>query len=101
MSNTAVVARITAREGQRDGLVAALQVALDNVQSEPGTRYYILHTDDKDADVVWFYELYESAADLQAHSTSAWFKELGPSLAPFLAGRPELTFMTPVGGKGL
>jgi len=101
MSNVAVVARLSAQPGKRDDLVAALQAALDNAESEPGTRYYILHTDDKDADAVWFYELYGSAEDLKAHSTSDAFKALGPTLASLLAGRPELTFLTPVGGKGL
>jgi hypothetical protein len=28
------------------------------------------------------------------------FKALGPSIMPFLAGRPELIFVTPIGGKG-
>jgi len=28
------------------------------------------------------------------------FKALGPSIAPFLGGRPELSFVSPLGGKG-
>ena len=28
------------------------------------------------------------------------FKALGPAIMPFLAGRPELIFVTPIGGKG-
>lgn len=101
MANVAVVARIPAAPGKRDELVGALQTALDHTESEPGTRYYLLHTDDKDADLLWVYELYESADDLKAHMAAEWFKELGPTLAPLMGGRLELTFMTPIGGKGL
>jgi quinol monooxygenase YgiN len=101
MSGVAVIARIPAAPGKRADLVAALQTALDNVESEPGTRYYILHEDAKDADTLWMYELYGAQADLEAHMGAPWYAELGPQLAPHLAGRPELTFLTPVGGKGL
>jgi quinol monooxygenase YgiN len=101
MSRVAVIARIPAAPGQRGELAAALQMALDNVESEPGTRYYILHEDTKDADTLWMYELYEAQSDLEAHMGAAWFSELGPLLGPHLGGRPELTFLNPVGGKGL
>ena len=47
------------------------------------------------------YELYEAKSDLEAHMGAPWFAELGPETGPFLAGRPELTFITPIGGKGL
>ena len=101
MSRVAVIAKIPAAPGKRDDLTAALQMALDNVESEPGTRYYILHEDSKDADVLWMYELYEAQSDLEAHMGAGWFAELGPLLAPLLAGRPVLTFLNPVAGKGL
>lgn len=101
MSHVAAIARLTAAAGQRSGLADALQLALDNVGTEDGTTHYILHTDDNDADVLWMYELYRSQADLEAHMGSPWFAELGPAIAPYLGGRPELTFVTPIGGKGL
>ena len=101
MSQIAVIARIPAVPGKRAKLVKALQQALDNVAGEPGTLQYILHEDVKDADAVWFYELYTDQAALDAHSTSDGMKALGPALAGLVAGRPELTIVKPVGGKGL
>jgi quinol monooxygenase YgiN len=101
MSGVAVIARIPAASGQRAALAAALQLALDNVESEPGTRYYILHEDSKEADTLWMYELYRAQSDLESHMGAEWFSQLGPVISPFLAGRPELTFLNPVGGKGL
>ena len=101
MSQISVIAKIPAAPGKRDELAAALQTALETAKGEAGTRYYILHTDDKDADVLWMYEMYESQADLESHMGSDAFKALGPAIGPFLGGRPELIFTKPIGGKGL
>jgi quinol monooxygenase YgiN len=97
----AVLARIPARPGQRDALVEALQAAIDNADTEDGTLIYILHTDPKDPDAVLFYELYADQAAFEAHGSSDRFKEIGASLRDLAGGRPELTFLTPVIGKGL
>jgi quinol monooxygenase YgiN len=50
---------------------------------------------------VWFYELYRDGDALAAHGGSEAMKAMGPPLASLLAGRPELTFLTPVRAKGL
>ena len=101
MSAVACIAKVSAAPGKRADLAAALQLALDNVEHEPGTRYYILHEDSSNEDLLWLYELYEGQDHLDAHRSAPWFAELGPAIGPFLAGRPELTFVTPIGGKGL
>jgi len=101
MSQVALIAKIPAAPGKRAELATAFQQALDNVIGEPGTIQYILHEDAKDPDVLWFYELYADQEALQAHSTSAAMKALGPVLAPLMGGRPEMTFLKPLGGKGL
>lgn len=100
MSQVTVIAKIPAAPGQRAQLVAAMQSALDTARGEAGTRYYILHEDVVDADVLWMYEMYDDQDALGVHSGSESFKALGPAIKPFLAGRPELTFATPIGGKG-
>ncbi len=97
----AVMAKVPAAPGKRDDLIAALQGALDTARGESGTIQYILHADAKDPDAVWFYELYVDQASLDAHMGTDAFKALGGVIGPFLGGRPELTFMTPLGGKGL
>jgi quinol monooxygenase YgiN len=100
MSKVAVWAKIPAQAGKRDELAKGLQIALDAASGEPGTTYYILHEDPKDPDVLWMYELYEDQAALDAHQGSDAFKALGAAIGGLLAGRPELTFVTPVAGKG-
>ena len=94
-------ARIPAQPGRRDELAARLQQAIDNARGEDGTLLYILHTNEADPDAVFFYELYADEAALVAHGTSDGFKALGASLRDVAAGRPELTRLTPLAGKGL
>jgi quinol monooxygenase YgiN len=96
----AVMAKVTAAPGQRDQLASALQIALDAASTESGTIYYLLHADSADGDTLWMYELYADRAALDAHQGSDAYKSLGAAIGPFLGGRPVLTFMKPLGGKG-
>ena len=61
----AVLARVPALPGKRDELVAALQAAIDNANTEADTLLYILHTNDADPDAVLFYELYTERGSLR------------------------------------
>ena len=70
------------------------------MEKEPGTLLYVLHTDSRDENVLYYYEMYTDAEALSAHAGSDWFKVFGPKLAPVMAGRPEMKLVTPVGGKG-
>jgi quinol monooxygenase YgiN len=101
MDQVAVVARLTANDGQRDALAAALQAAVDTAAGESGTIYYILHEDPADEQVLWMYEMYADQAALEHHASSEGYKALGPAIRPYLAARPELNFLKPIGGKGL
>jgi hypothetical protein len=38
---------------------------------------------------------------MNAHMTADWFGPFSQTLAPFMGGRPEMFFLTPLGGKGL
>lgn len=102
MAKPALIAKMTAADGKRDELVAVFSKMLDYVTaSEGGTEIYVLHTDDRNADVVWFYEMYADADALKTHGGSDMMASVGKELAPLLAGRPELMRLTPVGGKGV
>lgn len=101
MSKVSVIAKITAKEGMRDDLAAALGFAFENVAHEPDTLHYTLHADAGDANVLWMFEIYTDQAAIEAHMGAQWFKELGPKIAPFMGARPELIFTTPLAGKGL
>jgi len=102
MSQVAIWAKIPAKPGMRDEMIKVMQAEIDHVtNNEAGTTYYILHEDPKDEDAVYFYELYTDRAASEAHGQSDTFKAMGPLLAPFLGGKPELMYPRPVPGTGL
>jgi len=101
MSQVAVIAKISVLPGTRADAIVAFHQAITNATGEAGTLQYVLHEDAKQDDLLWIYELYTDQAALDAHSTSDGMKALGPVLRPFMAGRPELTYLNPVAGKGL
>jgi quinol monooxygenase YgiN len=101
MSKVAMWVRLPLKPGVRAEAATAFQVAVDNVQSEEGTLVYILHEEEADPDALFVYELYTGQDALIAHSGAEWFKAFGPSIAPFMAGRPEMHFLAPIAGKGL
>lgn len=101
MSGPALIAKLTSKPGQRDALTDVLRRLVIGTESEPGTLTYLMHHDAKHDDVVWFYEQYDSQDSFDAHGQSEAMTAAGPELGTLLAGRPELTFLNLVGGKGL
>lgn len=100
MSQVAVIAKIQALPGKRAELIEVFQAGLATAESETGTLQYVMHEDAADADIIWFYEVYENQDALTAHGSSEAMKALGMASRSFAAARPELTFLNPIGGKG-
>lgn len=100
MSKVVAIVKMPAAPGKGKELAAAMDFALENVKSESGTRYYIIHAEAGNDDVLWMYEMYDSQADMDAHMASDWFKQLGPMVGGLFGGAPEFHVMTPLGGKG-
>ena len=101
MSKVVAIVKMPAAPGKGKELAAAMDFALENVKAESGTRYYIIHAEAGNDDVLWMYEMYDSQADMDAHMSSEWFKQLGPKAGGLFGGAPEFHVMTPLGGKGL
>ncbi|HUW03634.1 MAG TPA: putative quinol monooxygenase [Acidimicrobiales bacterium] len=101
MSKIAVVAKLTAAEGKRDDLVAAMGPMMEAAQAEAGTEVYALHTDLGDENAVWLYELYTDSAALDAHSSSEAMAAFGASLGGLLDGALEIMLLDPVSSTGL
>jgi quinol monooxygenase YgiN len=101
MSKVIVLAKIPVQDGKRADVIAGMAPMMEHVESEEGTLEYILCEDAGDENAVWMYEVYADQASFEAHSSSDTMKSLGGAIGPFLAGRPELTFLSPVRGKGL
>ena len=102
MAKPALLAKLTAKEGQRDALLAVIaDLGMKNVSGEPGTEIYAAHKDQGDENVVWFYEMYTDSDALAAHGGSDQMKAFGMATKEFTASRPELIFLEPVSAKGL
>jgi quinol monooxygenase YgiN len=101
MSQIVLIAKITTQPGKRPEAVAAFQPLLDHAETEPGTLTYRLHEDANDADALWMYEVYADQAGLDAHRASDTMKTAGRALGQLLAGAPQLTYLSAVGGTPL
>jgi quinol monooxygenase YgiN len=96
-----VIARLTAKDGQRDALLGAFQDFLPAVEAEEGTEIYTLLADEADANVLWVFELYTDRAALEAHSGSAAFLEFLGAAGPFIGDAPGMYTAIPAIAKGL
>lgn len=101
MTQLALIARLQAKPGRRDDLLETLSRGVSAVGEEPGTLLYLMHTDEADDDLVWFYELYSHDAAFDDHRTSETMKAMKPVLGELLAAPVEITRGRLVGGKGL
>ena len=99
-STVAVIAKIPAAPGKGDEVAAVFQQLVSAVESEEGTLTYVMHRVPDEPDTIIFYEQYTDDAALAAHSGSDAMKAAFPKLAGLLAGRPEITKLTPIAGKG-
>ncbi len=78
-----VIAYMRAAPGKRDELRAALEALVEPTSREKGYVNYDLHQGNEDPDQFFFYENWESDADLDAHLDA-------PHLRDFAARIPEL-----------
>ncbi len=101
MSKIALIAKLTAAEGKADELKATLASLIAAAEEEAGLEVYSAHEDQKDPNVIWFYELYAGQEALDVHGRGEQMKPAMKALGSMLAGRPEVTFLTPLAAKGL
>ena len=101
MSQAAVVVKLKIKEGQRDAMTEAVKPGIETAKGEVGTRFYAFHHDAVEPNTVWFYELYADQDAANLHMGSEAFKSWSKTLASFVDGAPEFSFLTPIGGKGI
>ena len=101
MSQVVVVVKMPLKPGTKQQAIEGFNVALKNVANEDGTVQYILHENPANENELWVYELYANQDAFQAHVGSDWFKAFVPDLFAVLDGNADMTFLTPLVGKGL
>lgn len=90
--------KIVAVPGMRTALLGYL---LENADSMPGCRLYIVSEDKTDPDAIWVYEVWDSP---EAHRASLNLESVRQTIAkarPLIAGMGDRSEFTPVGGLGL
>ncbi len=70
MAKTSMIVKLTAQDGKRDDLLAALNKMLGAVNEEPGTEIYAFNLDTTDENAIWIYELYTDEDALATHTGS-------------------------------
>ena len=101
MSKIALIAKLTAADGKADDMKTALTELIGAANSEAGLEVYSAHQVDDQPEVFWFFELYRDEAALGVHGKEEPMRGAMRALGSLLAGRPEVTRMTPVAAKGL
>jgi quinol monooxygenase YgiN len=93
--------RMMAMPGKRAALVAQMMRAAELMRGVPGCLLYLVSTSASDPDDIWVTEIWRDEAAHGASLSMPGVRDLVKETMPLLAGAPEGTRFTPVGGKGL
>jgi quinol monooxygenase YgiN len=93
-------AKLIAKPGQRDAVVAILQRCLDELKSAGCLLYIINHAADH-PDVIWITEVWESPQKQEASLQLPAVKAAIAEAMPMLTGEFEQVRLSVVGGLGL
>lgn len=100
MPKVSYLAKLRAKEGKGDELVAAFGPIFEQVGREPGTVLYVMSRAKDDPDVFWFSEVYTDNDAFAAHGSSDEIAKAAPSFNGLIADA-EMILGEPVFGKGL
>lgn len=100
MSQVAIIARVTVKEGKTEQYVAAFTPLLEQARKEPGTLLYALHRSKDDPDVFWTTEIYADDAAFAVHAASDVHAAASPVFTELIAGADVISGETLM-AKGL
>lgn len=101
MSKISLIAKLTAAEGKSAELEEALRGVVAAGDEEDGLEVYSAHAPNDEPGVYYFFELYRDDEAVEVHGKGEQMRAAMGAFAGLLAGRPEITRMTPVAAKGL
>ncbi len=101
MSKISIIAKLTAVEGKEDELEAALHAVVAAASEEDGLEVYSAHGVPDQRGVYYFFELYRDEDAFGVHGKGERMRAAMGGFAGLLAGRPEVTMMSPIAAKGL
>jgi len=100
VSQVAIIARVTVRQGKAEQYVAAFAPLLEQARKEPGTLLYAIHRSKDDPQVFWTTEIYADDAAFAAHSASEVHAAASPVFTELIAGADVMIGQTLM-AKGL
>lgn len=101
MPKISLIVRLTAVDGKQAELEDAIRRVVGQADEEEGPEVYSAHAVDEEPGAFDFFGLYRDDEAKSAHGRGERMREAMGSFAGLLAGRPEITRMTPVAAKGL
>ncbi len=100
MSQVAIVARVTVKDGKAEQYIAAFAPLLEQARKEPGTLHYAVHRSKDDPRVFWTTEIYADDAAFAAHGASEVHAAAAPVFTEFIA-RSDVIIGETLMAKGL
>ncbi|HYX58000.1 MAG TPA: antibiotic biosynthesis monooxygenase family protein [Streptosporangiaceae bacterium] len=85
MSQVAILARVTVKEGRTERYLAALAPLLEQARKEPGTLPYAVHRSAGDPEVFWTTEVYAGDAAFAAHRATEVHAAAAPVFTELIA----------------
>ena len=101
MSKISLIAKLTAVDGKATDLETALRGVIAAAAEEAGLEVYSAHAANDEPGVFYFFELYQDQAAVDVHGKGDGMRAAMGAFGGLLAGRPEITRITPVAAKGL
>jgi len=101
MSKISLIAKLTAADGKHAELEDAIRHVIASADEEEGLEVYSAHAVDDEPGSFYFFELYRDDEAMAAHGKGDGMRSAMGAFGGLLAGRPEITMMTPVAAKGL
>ena len=101
MSKIALIAKLTAADGKSAEVEEVLRGVCAAASEEDGLEIYAANSVDDEAGVYYFYEVYRDADALAVHGKGDAMSVAMGAFKGLLAGRPEVTRLTPVAAKGI
>ena len=102
MSQVAILARVTVKEGKAGPYLAALEPLLEQARREPGTLLYAVQRSADDPQVFWTTEVYADDAAFTAHRATEVHAAAEPVFTDLIAAADvtigETVMATGLGG---
>ena len=100
MAKISLIAKLPCAEGKNAEFEAALGDMIEAANEEAGLEIYSAHRINDTNDYV-FFELYTDGEALAVHGKGDAMKQAMGAIGAFMAGKPDVSIMTPVVAKGL